>query len=125
MNIVPCVIEAGGAEARVRPEKHAPVRVEAVIPASAVGQKGTFGVRPEDLEVTRSGEAIFKGRVEIVEHLGELTMLYVDCGHPEHPVVAKLDGNVEIKRGDEVGLTAPIDKLHVFDDKGMAFRRKA
>ncbi len=45
MNIVPCVIEAGDGEARVKPDNHASVRVEAQIPASAVGTKGSLGVR--------------------------------------------------------------------------------
>ena len=144
MNTVPCVIEEGGDKPRIRPDGHDAVRVDEMIPAGAAGKKGTFGVRPEDLNLTQSGDAIFKGRIDIVEHLGELTLLYVDCGHPAEPVLAKLDGNVEIKRGDQVSLTAPIDnplprrshsvraqppktidKLHVFDDKGMAFRRKA
>jgi ABC-type sugar transport system ATPase subunit len=122
MNIVPCVIEAGDGAARVRPERHAAVKVEAKIPASAVGTKGTFGVRPEDLTTTTGDDTIFRGRVDVVEHLGELTLLYVDCGY-EEAVIAKLDGNVPIKRNEEVGLTAPSAALHVFDDKGIAFAR--
>jgi ABC-type sugar transport system ATPase subunit len=124
MNFVPCVIEEGGASPRVRPDGHGPVRVEAAIPASAVGKKGTFGVRPEDLNLTDGNDPIFTGRVELVEHLGELTLLYVDCGNPHEPVLAKLDGNVPIKRGDTVSLTAPIETLHVFDENGHAFTRK-
>ncbi|MEJ0012051.1 MAG: sn-glycerol-3-phosphate ABC transporter ATP-binding protein UgpC [Bauldia sp.] len=124
MNTVPCIIEEGGANARVRPVGHNAVRVAEAIPASAAGQKGTFGVRPEDLTLTQGTDAIFKGRVEIVEHLGELTLLYVDCGNPDEPVLAKLPGNAMVKRGDEVSLTAPISTLHVFDDKGVAFPRK-
>ena len=124
MNMVPCVVDAASPNARVTPLNHAAVAVEANIPQSAVGKKGTFGVRPEDLLITESGEAIFKGKVEIVEHLGELTMLYVDCGYGDNFVIAKLDGNVPVERGREVKLTAPIDKLHVFDENGIAFPRK-
>jgi len=123
MNIVPCVIEAGDGDARVKPENHASVRVETQIPASAVGAKGSFGVRPENLVLTSGDDAIFRGRVDVSEHLGELTLLYVDCGYPE-PIIAKLEGNVAIKRNEQVGLTAPAAALHVFDDKGMAFARK-
>jgi hypothetical protein len=39
-------------------------------------------------------------------------------------VIAKLDGNVPMERGREVGLTAPINTLHVFDENGNAFPRK-
>ena len=122
MNMVPCIIEGGDGDARVRPEKHEAVHVQAKIPASAVGQKGTLGVRPEDLSLGDGGEHIFTGRVDIVEKLGELTLLYVDCGYDE-PIIAKLDGNVDVARESQVTLAAPTDVLHVFDDKGMAFPR--
>ncbi|MEX2318482.1 MAG: TOBE domain-containing protein, partial [Bauldia sp.] len=121
--MVPCVVESAAPDARVKLE-HSSVKVEAEIPAGAVGKKGTFGARPEDLALTTGGDAIFKGKVEIVEHLGELTMLYVDCGYGDNHVIAKLDGNVPMERGREVGLTAPINTLHVFDENGNAFRRK-
>ena len=74
MNMVPCTIEAGDGEARVRPEKHEPVAVTAKIPASAVGHEGNAR-RQAGEPVARQGRAtpIFHGRVDIVEHLGELT----------------------------------------------------
>ncbi len=123
MNMVPCTIEAGGADASVKPDNHAPVRVTAEIPQSAVGGRGTLGVRPENLELASGAEdAIFHGRLDIVEHLGELTLLYVDCGY-EEPIIAKVEGNARIERGAEVRLTAAADMLHVFDADGRAFRR--
>jgi ABC-type sugar transport system ATPase subunit len=121
MNTIPCLIEAGGKEPRVRPFNCNSTRVMATIPDSAVGKQGTFGVRPEDLTLTTGDDAIFRGKVEIVEHLGEVTLLYVDIGRPDEPVVAKLDGNVEIERDTTIGLTAEIGKLHVFDEAGKAF----
>jgi len=124
MNMVPCVIESGGDNPSVRPGSHAPVKLSADIPQSAVGRKGTFGVRPEDLSLARPGETpIFTGRVEIVEHLGELTLVYADCGTGE-PIIAKLDGNVPISRGAEIAFTAPLKTLHVFDDQGRAYPRR-
>ena len=123
MNTVPCTIESGGANPVVRPENGFPTKVTAQIPESAKGQNGTFGVRPEDLVLTTGNDAIFRGTVDIVEHLGEVTFLYVDCGNLEEPIVCKLDGIVEINKGDKIGLTAPIDVLHVFDQSGKAFRR--
>jgi ABC-type sugar transport system ATPase subunit len=122
MNTVPCTIVSASPEARVRPED-TDVKVDVDIPQSAVGKKGTFGVRPEDLSVTTNGGHIFKGTVDIVEHLGELTLLYVECGFAD-PVIAKLDGNVRMERGVEIGLTAPTEVLHVFDENGVAFPRR-
>jgi len=123
MNTVPCVVEAAGAAARVKPKNGASVKVQAAIPQSAVGKPATFGVRPEDITVTTGGDAIFKGKVDIVEKLGEVTMIYVDCGDSENPVIAKLDGDANFERGQEVGLTAATGNLHVFDENGAAFVR--
>jgi len=122
MNMVPCTIEAGDGAARVRANNHESVAVTAKIPASAVGQKGTLGVRPEDLSIDGKGEPIFRGRVDFAEHLGELTLLYVECGYPE-PIIAKVEGYVKIDRHSEVTLSAPPNAIHVFDDKGQAFPR--
>jgi ABC-type sugar transport system ATPase subunit len=123
MNMVPCTIEAGDGQARVRADKHESVPVTAKIPASAVGKKGTLGVRPENLSLANgSGQPIFHGRLDILEHLGELTLLYVDCGYSE-PIIAKIEGYVRLQRGADIALAAPTEVLHVFDDKGHAFPR--
>jgi ABC-type sugar transport system ATPase subunit len=124
MNTIECTIEAGGARPRVKPKLGRSVEVAADIPEGAAGSKGTFGVRPEDLTLTRGEDAIFRGTIEIVENLGEVTLLYVDCGDPGAPVIAKLDGIADVKKGETVGLTAPIEVLHVFDETGKAFRRR-
>ena len=123
MNMVPMTVEAGGAAPRVKPKNHAAIAVGADIPESAVGQTGTFGVRPENLRLAEGGDAIFRGKVDIVEHLGELSLLYVDCGY-EQPIVTKLEGNVPIERGREIGLMAETGVLHVFDENGKAFPRR-
>ena len=125
MNTIPCAIDAGGREARVTPESGASIRVAAAIPESAAGKKGVFGIRPEDLKLTEGSDAIFSGKVDIVEKLGEVTMIYVDSGGRSEPIVAKLDGDVGVEKGVEVGLTAPIENLHVFDESGAAFTRAA
>ena len=124
MNVVACKIDSGGGTPVVTPEGGKPVGVEIDIPDSAKGSKGTFGVRPEDLVQTGESDAIFTGTVQIVEKLGEVTLIYVDPGHGGEPVLAKLDGIVDLKRGDTVHLTAPTRTLHVFDADGKAFRRR-
>jgi ABC-type sugar transport system ATPase subunit len=121
---VPCTIETGGADPVVRPDGGHPVKVEADIPDAAKGAKGTFGVRPEDLVIADGGQPIFTGAVEIVEKLGEVTLIYVDAGHGGEPILAKLDGIADIRKGDTVRLTAPTGTLHVFDADGRAYRRR-
>jgi ABC-type sugar transport system ATPase subunit len=120
----PCTIDSGGATPVVTPLGGKPVGVEIDIPDSARGSQGTFGVRPEDLVLAEAGNAVFSGTVQIVEKLGEVTLIYVDCGKSDEPVLAKLDGIVNLKRGDTVHLGAPIAALHVFDTEGRAYRRR-
>jgi len=119
MNTVPCVIDSAGSAARVTPRGGVSIAVAAAIPAEAVGGKGTFGVRPEDLRITTDSNAIFSGRVDMVEKLGEVTMIYVTAG--AEPIVAKLGGDTAVAKGDLIGLTGPADRLHVFDSRGTAY----
>ena len=123
MNVAPCIIEAANGASRVKVETGASVRVPAQIPASTVGKKGTLGVRPEDLRIAADGDAIFRGNLLLAENLGEVTLLYVDSGNVLEPIIAKVDGSVEIERGTEVALTAPTECFHVFDEGGQAFPR--
>ena len=123
MNTVPCIIEAGGGP-RGEARMGRPAIVAADIPDDAVGKKGMFGVRPEDLVLTKDGNAIFTGVVDIVEKLGEVTLLYVDCGKGgTDRRQARRRGRR--RKGAKVGLTAPIGNLHVFDEKGRAYTRIA
>ncbi|WP_018181083.1 ABC transporter ATP-binding protein [Kaistia granuli] len=122
MNTIPCVIDAGGANPRVTPAGCSPITVQATIPDSAVGSKGTFGVRPEDLEVTTGDDAIFRGTIDIIEHLGEVTLIYVDIG-TEEPIVAKLENDIPFVKGQPIALTSPLKHLQVFDAKGVAYQR--
>ena len=120
LNTVPCTIASASPDARIKLGDIA-VRVAVDVPASAVGQNATFGIRPEHLDLAKGDtDVVFAGTVDIVEHLGELTLVYFTCGF-EEPVIAKLDGNVPLERGQTIKFTAAIENLHVFDDKGVAY----
>ncbi|MBB3932161.1 ABC-type sugar transport system ATPase subunit [Kaistia hirudinis] len=122
MNTMPCTVVSGGANPVVKPDGCDPIVVQATIPVSAAGAKATFGVRPEDLDISTNGEAIFRGKVDIVEQLGEVTLIYVDVGAPE-PIVAKIPNDTVIAKGDTVALTSERRHLQVFDENGIAYPR--
>jgi alpha-glucoside transport system ATP-binding protein len=123
MNVAPCTIAGGNGAARVKTETGAVIDVPAKIPASAAGKKATFGVRPEDLRVATGPNPMFQGTILLVENLGEVALLYVNCGNPQDPIIAKVDGSVTIARDTEIGLTAAKEHIHVFDEAGKAFER--
>ncbi len=123
MNLIPGTIDSAEPKATVTSTHGNPIILNMPAAVDAVGSDCTLGVRPEDLEIGDEITAIVSGDIDIVEVLGEFTMVYVDCGLVE-PVLAKLDGNVPAKTGDRVHLTAQIEKLHLFDSNGQAFRRQ-
>ena len=91
--------------------------------AALKGAKASLGVRPEDLTVASEGDAILQGTISLVELLGEVTLLYIDAGHGGEPLVAKLPGTQNFKRGETVRLAAQPGKLHLFDADGLTLKR--
>ncbi|KZM52039.1 ABC transporter ATP-binding protein [Labrenzia sp. OB1] len=80
-----------------------------------------LGVRPEDLTITDSDDFLVAADVDMVEALGETTVLYFMSGSGEPGLIAKLPGIHKIARGTNIRLTAAPEKLHLFDDKGTSF----
>ncbi|KAB0680747.1 ABC transporter ATP-binding protein [Aureimonas leprariae] len=119
MNVVEARVGDGGS---IELGGGAKVAASVDVPANARGQGVKLGVRPEDLEISSGGQALFAGKVDLVEKLGEVTLIYVDIGAAE-PIVAKLEGESAVRRGEDVRLSASPDALHVFGADGRAFRR--
>ena len=88
-----------------------------------MGATVKVGVRPEDF-VTADGDYIFEGKVDIIEALGEVTLLYFETGDADMEdlekgdaaVIAKLAGVHKDLRGNEVRLGADPSKVHVFKE---------
>lgn len=80
---------------------------------SDMGLEVNVGVRPEDLAQSND-EYLYKGRVEYTEALGEVTLLYFNSQGDNPAVVAKLPGVHAALRGQQVGMTASMGKIHLF-----------
>ena len=83
-----------------------------------MGKRVRIGVRPEDF-VETNGESIYNGRVDYIEALGEVTILYFERRANGDQVLAKLAGIHDEVRGKDVKLTADPSKVHVFHE-GMS-----
>ncbi|KQZ26688.1 ABC transporter ATP-binding protein [Mesorhizobium sp. Root552] len=121
MNILPATIVTAGKTTVV---DHVDGRKATVPIASQGAAKGaaiSFGVRPEDLFVANGKDYLFEGKVDYVEQLGEVQLVYIDIGRGDQPLVAKLPGNVEVKRGSTLKLNANAEDLHIFDGAGRSF----
>ncbi len=82
------------------------------------GDKGlrvNVGVRPEDM-VPTDGEALFEGDVNIVEALGEVTLLYFRPEAGGEAVIGKLGGIHADLKGQRLRMTADPSRVHIFAD---------
>jgi alpha-glucoside transport system ATP-binding protein len=122
MNLLPCVLRHDGDRTLVAlpGAKAGPVAFGNA--GRETGETGTLGVRPESLRVSRPERALITGTVDLVEHLGEVTILYLDV-QAEQPVVAKFEKTQAFTKGDKISLTAEDTDLHAFDASGSALQR--
>ncbi|RWX77043.1 sn-glycerol-3-phosphate ABC transporter ATP-binding protein UgpC [Neorhizobium lilium] len=124
MNIIPATILESGETTRISLSGGRSLPVPIRTETAKAGEAVNLGVRPEDLLVATGDDYLFEGTVSIVEALGEVTLLYVDGLPGTEPVVVKLPGIVDIRKGNIVRLAAPAAKLHLFDAAGQAFSKK-
>ncbi|MEV4608124.1 sn-glycerol-3-phosphate ABC transporter ATP-binding protein UgpC [Neorhizobium sp. LMR1-1-1.1] len=122
MNILPVTIGEPGAETLVTLKGAQSTSVPITVPAADRGAKASLGVRPEDLEICLNDDYLFEGRVLLVEALGEVTLLYLEGGAGEEPVIVKLPGTSDVSKGDIVRLKAAPQKLHLFNAEGRTYR---
>jgi alpha-glucoside transport system ATP-binding protein len=123
MNIMPATISAAGDATRIKLKDASEVTVDVATASSEQGKSASFGVRPEDLAIATGDEFLFEGSVDIVEALGEVTLLYVAGPVENEPVVIKLPGIVDVKKGQTLRFSADKTKLHLFDAAGQTYRR--
>ena len=95
-----------------------PVASEGIRP----GEEVTVGIRPEHVEVSQSGPHNLRGRVRLVEHLGESHLLHVDTGG-DRLLTVRAPGDTSHRAGEEIALALPGDLCHVFRRSGEALPR--
>ncbi|KSV67749.1 sn-glycerol-3-phosphate ABC transporter ATP-binding protein UgpC [Ensifer sp. ENS08] len=122
MNIIPSTITATGAQTTVKLTGGKSVTLDIPTDSSQNGKIASFGVRPEDLQVSAGDDFLFEGTISIVEALGEVTLLYIEGLVDKEPIIAKIPGILPVHRGDKVRFTADKAKLHLFNDEGRSYR---
>lgn len=88
------------------------------------GQTVSIGIRPEDLSLIKATEAVVRGKIEVLENLGELQMAYCQIGEAE-PLIVKLPGDSNLSRGDTINLGAMVQKVNLFDESGRSLSRRS
>ncbi len=118
MNLLPGEVVETGAQTVVKLVGGGVARSNIPTTAADMGMKVNVGVRPEDMVGTDGDDYVYEGQVDLVEALGELTVLYfVPDAQGAAPVLAKLAGTHADLRGRKVRVAANPAKVHLFHNQ--------
>ena len=96
--------------------------VDTRVPRAQLPSKGEFrvGLRSEAVRVVAEGEATTTGSVELVERLGERSLIYARLADGL-PITAEDSGFTLVKVGDQVGLKVDGAAAYIFDADGTGY----
>ena len=122
MNLLPGKITGTGAQTTIALDGGGSAVSNVPTTDADKGLTVNVGIRPEDMLAT-DGDFAFEGKVNIVEALGEVTVLYFEPQGGRDAVIAKLPGIHGDLRGNAVRLAADPAKVHLFaDGKSLLYR---
>jgi len=94
------------------------VDLAALGPMAGVGEEITLGVRPENVELSGSGDAAtIPGRVELIESVGADTYLSIAVAEGT-TVMVRVSADTSVQEGDCLHLRFPPQRLLLFDPAG-------
>jgi multiple sugar transport system ATP-binding protein len=88
------------------------------------GPAWRLGLRPESVRVCPPDQGDLTAQVELVERLGERTLIYAQLGDGL-PITAEDAGNSRVQIGDMVGLKVNGAAAHLFDADGNGYHGDA
>ena len=124
MNLVPVTVSANDpAGLRVRTHEGGGDFALAMHAAGAApGATATLGFRPDQVELASAGTPGLEGQVDLVERLGDATLVHVRCAGQAAPVIVRLPGHAEpLAAGSRVALRPDLARSRLFDSAGEAF----
>jgi len=91
--------------------------------AAKTGDKVTVGIRPEHIRVTPGRAGPFTATVQLVEDLGDHSILHLDRETIDGRMLAKV---ADVPAGEDgvVSFDLPPDECHVFDGSGVVLPRR-
>ena len=130
MNLVPVTVSANDANGlRVRSAAgEFTLGAHASRGAPAIGAAATLGFRPDQVELAAagSGPAALEGQVDLVERLGDATLVHVQCAGQAAPVIVRLPGHADpLAAGSRVALRPDLARSRLFDSAGEALQHSA
>jgi multiple sugar transport system ATP-binding protein/alpha-glucoside transport system ATP-binding protein len=88
------------------------------------GEAISIGIRPENMRIVEAeaSDPTFAGTIDLVEHLGEVQILYLDLLGVREKFLVKADGKSSFSRLQSVRIAARLQDIHIFDFEGRAIR---
>jgi multiple sugar transport system ATP-binding protein len=118
MTLAPAILLGGdGGFARVRLGDGAEVATRVALGGLPPEAPLQLGLRPESVAVTAPGAGTTKAKVELVERLGDRTLVYARLADGLE-VTAQDEGNSRVRLGDEIGLSIDGAGAHLFGPDG-------
>lgn len=118
MNVAPGTLTLAGGLPAVQ-LKGLPAIALSAPPRFDPGACASIGVRPESLEVGATGEGRWSVPIEMIEHLGDTTLLYLAIPGHDEPFCAKVaSGSVPWSIGEKVGVRPAANALYAFSASG-------
>ena len=120
MTIAPAALVAGeGEHARVKLANGSEVATN--VPRAGLPNEGlSIGVRPEAVRVVPTVDATTTGKVELVERLGERTLIYARLSDGQ-AITAEDEGYSRVAINDEVGLKIDGASAYIFGADGAGY----
>ena len=130
MNLLPVTVSANDADGlRVRAGAgEFTLGARASRDAPAIGASATLGFRPDQVELAAAGGSLaaLEGEVDLVERLGDATLVHVQCAGQAAPVIVRLAGHAApLAAGSRVALNPDLARSRLFDSAGDAIQQSA
>jgi multiple sugar transport system ATP-binding protein len=95
-------------------------RSKFLIDQSYIGKDVIFGVRPEDIHneeifINSSPKTVVNAEVDVVEKLGNETIMYTKVDGKDEYTVARVDARTQAESGDVIKLAIDANHVHLFD----------
>jgi multiple sugar transport system ATP-binding protein len=124
MNFIDCALEsAGPGMAQVRLAGGDSVQVRADARALEAGASLTLGIRPEHLLAVPANAHGAQAQVQLAEHLGDRTFLYVGLPGTPGNLTISADPAIQLGTGDGARLEFPPERCYLFDSAGQTLPR--
>ena len=88
------------------------IKVKQLANKKYIGQKVLLGIRPEHV---RPNEGDLKAFIEVVEHLGDESILYCKMENRKDPFIIKIPFNSKIHANEEINVAFNMDHIYMFD----------